>query len=142
MGGLHAVADRLAPDVCIPDRFEAEASGRRDLVQGGEDMRTTVQTAVDLEKYIRGSTAGFNTPTFVVDAPGGGGKRGVHSYEAYDRKTGISVYTAPAVKKGQHFMYFDPVDQLSPEYQDRWRDERERKRMIDAALEKAQNDPH
>ena len=106
-----------------------------DLVQGGEDMRTTVQTAVDLEKYIRGSTAGFNTPTFVVDAPGGGGKRGVHSYEAYDRKTGISVYTAPAVKKGQHFMYFDPVDQLSPEYQDRWRDERERKRMIDAALE-------
>ena len=32
-------------------------------------------------------------------------------------------------------MYFKPVDQLSPEYQDRWRDERERKRMIDAALE-------
>ena len=42
-----------------------------DLVQGAEDMRTTVQTAVDIEKYVRGTTAGFNTPTFVVDAPGG-----------------------------------------------------------------------
>ena len=27
-----------------------------------------------LEKAVRGVTAGFNTPTFVVDAPGGGGK--------------------------------------------------------------------
>jgi L-lysine 2,3-aminomutase len=40
-----------------------------------------LQTAIDLEKHVRGSTAGFNTPTFVCDAPGGGGKRDVHSYE-------------------------------------------------------------
>ena len=39
-----------------------------DLVQGAEDLRTTVQTAIDLEKHVRGSTAGFHTPTFVVDA--------------------------------------------------------------------------
>ncbi len=113
-----------------------------DLVQGGEDMRTTVQTAVNIEKHIRGSTAGFNTPTFVVDAPGGGGKRGVHSYEMYDRDSGISVYTAPAVKHGQHFMYFDPVDQLKPEFQAHWRDERKRKQMIDAALERAKSMPN
>ena len=59
-----------------------------DLVQGTEELRTTVQTAIDLEKHLRGSTAGFNTPTFVVDAPGGGGKRDVHSFEHYDRTTG------------------------------------------------------
>ena len=59
-----------------------------------------------------GATAGFNTPTFVVDAPGGGGKRDAHSYEYYDRDTGVSVYAAPSVKPGQLFLYFDPLHQL------------------------------
>ena len=62
---------------------------------------------------MRGATAGFNTPTFVVDAPGGGGKRDVHSYEYYDRITGVSVYTAPVVKPGQFFCYVDPLDTLA-----------------------------
>lgn len=91
-----------------------------DLVKGVEDLRTTVQEAIDIEKMIRGSTAGFNTPTFVVDAPGGGGKRDVHSYEYYDRETGISVYTAPSVKPGQYFMYFDPLQSLSKDIQLKW----------------------
>ncbi len=105
-----------------------------DLVQGAEDMRTTVQTAIDLEKYVRGLTAGFNTPTFVVDAPGGGGKRNAHSFEHYDRQSGISVYAAPSVKPGQRFLYFDPIDQLAPEWQVRWRDPAQQQQMIDAAL--------
>jgi lysine 2,3-aminomutase len=58
-----------------------------DMVKGVEDLRTTVQTAIDVEKAVRGFTAGYNTPTFVVDAPGGGGKRGVHSFEHYDRRS-------------------------------------------------------
>ena len=41
-----------------------------DLVKGVEDLRTTLQTGLDIEKDVRGATAGFNTPTFVVDAPG------------------------------------------------------------------------
>jgi lysine 2,3-aminomutase len=102
-----------------------------DLVQGGEDMRTTLQTALDLEKNLRGMTAGFNTPTFVVDAPGGGGKRNAHSYEAYDRNTGISRWEAPSVKPGESFYYFDPVDLLPQEHQARWADPVEQKRMLD-----------
>ena len=51
-----------------------------DMVKGVEDLRTTIQTAIDIEKFVRGSTAGFNTPTFVCDAPGGGGKRDLHSF--------------------------------------------------------------
>ena len=47
-----------------------------DLVQGTEDLRTMVATAIRVEKRLRGASAGFNTPLFVVDAPGGGGKRG------------------------------------------------------------------
>jgi lysine 2,3-aminomutase len=112
-----------------------------DLVQGGEDMRTTVDTALHLEKHIRGMTAGFNTPTFVVDAPGGGGKRNAHSYESYNRRTGISVYSAPAVKPGQFFPYFDPVDQLEPDMQKAWKDPAEQSRMIAAAIDEAKNNP-
>ena len=50
-----------------------------DFVNGVEDLRTSIQTALDIEKHVRGATAGYNTPTFVCDAPGGGGKRDVHS---------------------------------------------------------------
>ncbi len=108
-----------------------------DLVQGVEDLRTTLDTAIRLEKIIRGTTAGFNTPTFVVDAPGGGGKRDAHSFEHYNRETGISVYEAPSVKPGQKYMYFDPIDLLPPHTQARWASEAERKRMIDEALASA-----
>jgi lysine 2,3-aminomutase len=108
-----------------------------DLVQGAEDLRTTVATAILIEKHVRGSTAGFNTPTFVVDAPGGGGKRDAHSYEHYDRVTGISVYQSPSVKAGARYTYFDPIDQLPPEGQARWADPREHQRMVDEALKAA-----
>ncbi len=75
---------------------------------------------VDIEKAVRGTTAGFNTPLFICDAPGGGGKRDVHSFEYYDRENGIAVYSAPSVKPGESFLYFDPIDTLSPEAQARW----------------------
>jgi lysine 2,3-aminomutase len=109
---------------------------QHDLVKGVEDLRTTLQTAIDIEKYVRGGTAGFNTPTFVVDAPGGGGKRDAHSYEFYDRETGVSVYTAPAVKQG-FFLYFDPIDALPAESQRRWSDPAEQRQMIDDAVAEA-----
>jgi len=101
-----------------------------DLVKGTEDLRTSVATAVKLEKTLRGCSAGFNTPTFVVDAPGGGGKRDAHSYEWYDRETGISCYTAPSVKKGKVFMYFDPLRTLSSAVQKDWQDPNKQKQMI------------
>ncbi len=107
-----------------------------DLVQGVEDLRTSVQTGLDIEKQVRGSTAGFNCPTFVVDAPGGGGKRDLHSFEHYNRETGVSVYTAPAVKPG-YFLYYDPVDTLAPEVQKRWNDPAEADRMVADAIHAA-----
>jgi len=91
-----------------------------DLVKGVEELRTSIQTSVDIEKFVRGSTAGFNTPTFICDAPGGGGKRDVHSFDYYDRENGIAVYTAASVKPGKYFLYFDPIDTLSLEAQARW----------------------
>src|SRR5579863_5827369 len=108
-----------------------------DLVKGVEDLRTSVDTALHIEKHGRGSTAGFNTPVFVVDAPGGGGKRDAHSFEYYDRDTGISVYAAPSVKPGKLFLYFDPLHQLSTSTQRRWQDSREQQAMVEDALSKA-----
>ncbi len=108
-----------------------------DLVKGVEDLRTTLDTALTLAKHVRGATAGFNTPTFVVDAPGGGGKRDAHSYETYDRENGISVFTSPAVKEGQFYLYYDPLQLLSAEAQERWKDPAKQQQMIDAALEAA-----
>ena len=71
-----------------------------DMVPGCEHFRTTLKEGVELEKAVRGTTAGFHTPTFVCDLPGGGGKRHVASYEYYDQENGISVWTAPYVKPG------------------------------------------
>jgi lysine 2,3-aminomutase len=108
-----------------------------DLVKGVEDLRTTLQTGLDIEKGIRGATAGFNTPTVVVDAPGGGGKRDAHSFEHYDRTTGVSVFTAPAVHPGEIYFYFDPIDLLPPEGQARWADPGQHQTMMDEAQEAA-----
>lgn len=108
-----------------------------DMVKGVEDLRTSLAAAERIEKGVRGVTAGFNTPTFVCDTPGGGGKRCLHSYEHYSRATGVAVYTAPSVKAGTFFVYCDPLHSLGEEYRRCWRDAGERRRMIDDALEQA-----
>ena len=105
-----------------------------DLTAGTEDMRTSVQTAIDVEKNLRGTTAGFNTPLFVVDAPGGGGKRDAHSYDWYDSSTGISVWSAPSVKPDEKFLYFDPTHSLTDDVAKMWKSEKDRKHMIESAL--------
>jgi lysine 2,3-aminomutase len=90
-----------------------------------------------LEKHVRGTTAGFNTPSFVVDAPGGGGKRDVHSFEHYNRETGISVFTSPSVHADIYYYYFDPLHTLSPEVQARWKLPSEQDAMMTAATSQA-----
>ncbi len=108
-----------------------------DMVKGVEELRTTIHAATEIEKFVRGSTAGFNSPTFVCDAPGGGGKRDVHSYEYYDRENGIAVYAAPSVKPGKAFLYFDPIDRLSADAQARWIVPELQEQMIHEAVRKA-----
>ena len=45
-----------------------------DLSQGIEHFRTPVGTGIQIIEHLRGHTSGFAVPTFVIDAPGGGGK--------------------------------------------------------------------
>lgn len=80
-----------------------------DLIRGVEDLRTPLSALLRLEKQLRGTIAGFMTPAFVVDLPGGGGKRLASSYESYDEKTGISKWKAPGVTGERVFTYHDPM---------------------------------
>ena len=45
-----------------------------DPIQGSAHFRTTVQTGLDIIRQLRGHTTGYAVPTYVIDAPGGGGK--------------------------------------------------------------------
>ncbi len=94
-----------------------------DMVPGCEHLRTTVAEACELSKRLQGTIAGFNTPRVVCDAPGGGGKREVSSFESYDRELGISTWSAPSVRGDQKFYYYDPIDQLTEAGQKFWADQ-------------------
>jgi lysine 2,3-aminomutase len=102
-----------------------------DMVPGVEELRTSLAEGLAVEKQVRGVTAGFNTPAFVVDTMGGGGKRDAHSFEVYHREHGIAVYRSPSVRPGRMFFYFDPIRSLSEGAQERWVRPSERRRMLD-----------
>jgi lysine 2,3-aminomutase len=76
-----------------------------DLVEGAGHFRTTVAKGIEIIEGLRGHTSGYAVPTYVVDAPGGGGKIPVmpqylisqapgkvvlRNYEGY-----ITTYTEP-----------------------------------------------
>ena len=45
-----------------------------DLVQGAGHFRTPVSVGFEIMEALRGHTSGYAVPTYVIDAPGGGGK--------------------------------------------------------------------
>ena len=45
-----------------------------DPVQGTSHFRTSIKTGLNIMEHLRGHTTGYAIPTYVVDAPGGGGK--------------------------------------------------------------------
>jgi len=77
-----------------------------DLSKGISHFRTTVAKGIEIIENLRGHTSGLAVPTFVVDAPGGGGKIPVmpqYLLSMSDRKVVlrnyegvITTYTQPA----------------------------------------------
>lgn len=92
-----------------------------DMVMGSEHFRVAIPEMQQLERMVRGATAGFNTPLFIVDTPGGGGKRDVHSYEYRNDEYGVTGYRSPVVNAGRMYYYFDPLRTLAPKIQEEWR---------------------
>ena len=45
-----------------------------DLAQGTSHFRTSVSVGIRIMELLRGYTTGYAVPTYVIDAPGGGGK--------------------------------------------------------------------
>ncbi|CAA7601774.1 lysine 2,3-aminomutase [Acididesulfobacillus acetoxydans] len=45
-----------------------------DLSRGIEHFRTSVSKGIEIIESLRGHTSGYAVPTYVIDAPGGGGK--------------------------------------------------------------------
>jgi lysine 2,3-aminomutase len=88
------------------------------MVKGVEDLRTPLSEIIELDKVIRGTLSGFMMPSFVIDLPGGGGKRLVSTAESYDPKTGKATYRAPGLDgaKGERTYYYnDPKPLVAAE---------------------------
>jgi lysine 2,3-aminomutase len=45
-----------------------------DPISGSQHFRTSVSKGVEIIRSLRGHTSGYAVPTYVIDAPGGGGK--------------------------------------------------------------------
>ncbi len=45
-----------------------------DPITGSSHFRTSVDTGLEIVRGLRGHTSGYAVPTYVIDAPGGGGK--------------------------------------------------------------------
>ncbi|HEY7248023.1 MAG TPA: KamA family radical SAM protein [Xanthobacteraceae bacterium] len=88
-----------------------------DMVKATEHFRLPLSTAQRLEKHLRGATAGFNTPLFIVDTPSG--KRDVHSSEFHDGEYGVSAFISPAVSEETCY-YYDPVRSLGQAARAEW----------------------
>lgn len=81
------------------------------MVSGIEDLRTPLKEIIDLDVQLRGTLSGFMMPAFVVDLPGGGGKRLVSTYKKHDAATGEYMYLAPGLdgaKGKKEYYYYDP----------------------------------
>jgi lysine 2,3-aminomutase len=76
-----------------------------DLVAGAGHFRTSVSKGIEIIEGLRGHTSGYAVPTYVVDAPGGGGKIPVSPQYLISQGTGkvvlrnfegyITTYTEP-----------------------------------------------
>ncbi|OFY45049.1 MAG: lysine 2,3-aminomutase [Bacteroidetes bacterium GWF2_40_14] len=76
-----------------------------DLSMGLEHFRTPVSKGIEIIEGLRGHTSGYAVPTFVVDAPGGGGKTPVMPTYVISQSPGrvvlrnfegvITTYTEP-----------------------------------------------
>lgn len=80
-----------------------------DPVLGTGHLRTTIGKGLELMSQLRGHTTGYAVPTYVVDAPGGGGKIPVQSetIAGHDVEEGVWRLRNWA---GREYSYVDPAE--------------------------------
>jgi lysine 2,3-aminomutase len=76
-----------------------------DLATGTEHFRTSVATGIQIMEKLRGHTTGYAVPTYVIDAPGGGGKIPVEPVYVLSKGNGKMVLRN---YEGKVFEYPEP----------------------------------
>jgi lysine 2,3-aminomutase len=76
-----------------------------DPISGSEHLRTPIETGLSIIGALRGFTTGYACPTYVVDAPGGGGKIPLFP-EAFAGRDGDDVLLRNYA--GRVYRYRDP----------------------------------
>lgn len=75
-----------------------------DPVQGTSHFRTSIDKGLEIMEHLRGHTTGYAIPTYVVDAPGGGGKIPVSPDYVVSREPGKTVLRN---YKGNVYIYYE-----------------------------------
>jgi lysine 2,3-aminomutase len=83
-----------------------------DMSQGIKHFRTPISSGIQVIEYLRGHTSGLAVPTFVVDAPGGGGKIPVMPQYLISRNAGKVVLRN---YEGVFTTYTEPKYTVDPE---------------------------
>jgi lysine 2,3-aminomutase len=81
-----------------------------DLAMGTEHFRTPIAVGINIIEKLRGHTTGYAVPSFVIDAPGGGGKIPVGPTYLISQDKGKMVLRN---YQGKVFEYQEPGDQDS-----------------------------
>jgi lysine 2,3-aminomutase len=84
-----------------------------DLVEGAGHFRTPVAKGIEIIEGLRGHTSGYAVPTYIVDAPGGGGKIPVmpnYMISASDHKVVVRNYEGfiTTYEEPTHYEMHDP----------------------------------
>ncbi len=88
-----------------------------DLVQGAGHFRTPVSVGIEIIEALRGHTSGYAVPSYIVDAPGGGGKIPVMPQYVISQSPGKVV-----LRNYEGFIttYYEPEDYDRSERDDLW----------------------
>jgi len=84
-----------------------------DPISGSSHFRTPVEKGLDIIRGLRGFTSGYAIPTYVIDAPGGGGKIPVMPDYVAGRDN--SEWTLRNYE-GKTFTYPDPQHSIFPSF--------------------------
>lgn len=76
-----------------------------DPILGSSHFRTSIEKGIEIIEGLRGHTSGYAIPTYVIDAPGGGGKIPIipNYYLGKDKKNVI-------LRNYEHKKYYYPID--------------------------------
>lgn len=75
-----------------------------DPVEGTSHFRTSVSKGLEIMEHLRGHTTGYAVPTYVIDAPGGGGKVPISPNTIVEHIDG--TWTIKNFE-GNHYTYID-----------------------------------